>query len=394
MSIKNRLLLALLCSSLLIAGCNDNDKRRVITSDKAAIINTVDPGFAGANLELVDLLNTDTPLTAVEGNYDTNQSDFGLTAHGEYFYRIGKYNIDTVTKYSIRNPEHEIYTYSTIDKSDDTTSNTYTMVFLNDEKAYLIRYASDEIWVVDPSAATEAEFKTGEIDLSDYRRNNTPPGMSDGVIVDGKLYVSLQRLDGWTPTAGESYVAVIDTATDTEIDTRESDSSATLKGIQLESANPQSIIYNPEAGLFVQSIGTWSDDYIGGVEKIDTSDYSTELLIDDDNTTGRISGLAIVNDTLGYIISYTGWQNTSLYSFDPADGSIASSAVSNLAGPELDITSLTVDEDGRLWVSIGDASNPRVEILDTMSDSIVHTLETVMNPGKVVFAEASKTIQD
>lgn len=390
---KNKLIAGLVAGSLLLSGCfGDNDKKRLQATDKAAIINTVAADYSDSNLELVDLLNTDTPLTAVAGDYSTGQSDYTVDVWGEFFYRIGRSGIDTVSKYSIKAPETAIVSFDTRDAADDPTANPYSLVFVNDTKAYLIRYASDMLWIVNPSAESEANFKTGEIDLSAYRNNDTAPGMAAGVIVDDKLYLVLQRLNGWTPEENESYAVVIDTTSDEEIDTRAPGSAETLKGIRLQTANPQSIVYQPDAGLFVQSIGTWSGDYIGGIEKINTTDYSTSVIIDDDAGTGRMSGLALINDTLGYIISYAGWQNTSLYSFDPSNGDIADSAINNLSS--IDIKHLAVDDLDRLWVSIGDASNPRVAILDTMSDSIVHTVQTEMNPGKVVFAAAFVTIED
>ena len=388
---NTRLISALLFCSILITGCSDNDKSRLQATDKAAIINTAN-FTSGANLEIVDLL-AGGALQSEEGSYDDGQSDYTVTSYGEHFYRIGRKDIDTVSKYSIQEPGQAIYTYSTIDDPNDPTSNTYEIVFESNSKAYMIRYESNAIWVVNPSAETEADFKLGEIDLSAYRRNNTVPNMAGGVIVDDKLYVIMQRLDGWTATAGESWVAVIDTATDTEIDTDTTDAPASLKGIQLDVANPQKIIYDTNSDLlFVQAIGTYSGDYIGGVETIDPTDFSNNLLIDDDASTALIADIAIINDTLGYIVTYAGWGDNTLYAFNPANGAISDSATAGISS--LNIADLNTDENGWLWVSIAESADPRVEVVDTMSDNIIHTISTTYNPNKVVFAAAYQATSD
>src|SRR3546814_11605189 len=59
--------------------------------------------------------------------------------------------------------------------------------------------------------------------------------MSAGLIKDGKLYVALQRLQNFAATQSD-YIAVIDTATNTEIDT--GTGSTGLKGIDLPVNDP------------------------------------------------------------------------------------------------------------------------------------------------------------
>lgn len=296
-----------------------------------AIINTIAPDYTDSDLVLVDI--STSSFSKSSGNHQTGFSDYAVAAHGEYFYQIGRNNLDIVKQYSVSTPTSTNYSYSTLDDVNDPTSNPYTMVFVDNNKAFLIRYASDKLWVVNPSAASEANFKLAEIDLSayNYPTASDVPKMSSGIIVDGKLYLAMERLNGYTAVAGESYVAVIDVNTYQEVDTRTAGSSASLKGIQLKTANPQKLVYQEDAGLFVQSIGKWSGsdpaDYIGGVEKIDTTDYSTSYVIDDDSTTARISNLEIINETLGYVVIYYAWGSTALFSFDPSTGTIDDSPI-------------------------------------------------------------------
>ncbi|HEY9034599.1 MAG TPA: hypothetical protein VIN71_11720 [Pseudomonadales bacterium] len=381
----NQALVAILALTLLVTGCNDDDDNNAFclpASNNAAVINTVASDYTDANIELVDL-DADT-LQAAEGCFKTGQSDYSVSSYNSHFYRIGRNTIDTISKHSILAPNFTRYRYSTIDDGDSANSNPYDIIFASESKAYIIRYNSNRIWVVDPSAESEADFKLHEIDLSDYADADNLAEIAGGLIIGNRLFVFMERLEFWSPAAGNSYVAVINTDDDTEVDTRPVGSLDTLKGIRLQTANPQKMVYQAGAGLFVQSIGSWSGDYIGGIEKIDTADFSTSMIIDDNATTGRMSGLAIVSDTLGYVVSYAGWGNTSLYRFNPATGTMEDQPIDGFAG--IDITNLSVDSNQRLWVSIADAGNPRIALLDTADDSLITIISTVYNPGKVVFA--------
>lgn len=384
---------AVLTSALLLAGCNTDTKYRYIetnssasaTDKNMAIISTKGPG--DASFATVDL--GQSPLHAVEHNsITTGATDYGISAYGKHFYHIGKFQIDTVAKYSIDNPTQKIWQFSTLDASNDTTSNPYSLVFVSEEKAYLIRYGSNKLWIVNPSATTEANFKTGEIDLSEYDYNDNPPNMTAGIIVDGKLFLLLQRLDGWTAIAGNSYIAVFDVNTNAEIDTRQTGNPSPLLGIQLATANPMHLIYHKDVGILVQSIGSYGADKIGGIEKIDINDYSTATLLNEAIDDYKFDNIAIVNANKAYFSQYNGWQNNDLCSFNPSDTNVPSSVECNIAGIQgMPISNLTVDYQNRLWVSISDQGNPRIELIESANDTIVQTITTAYNPETVLITE-------
>ncbi len=405
---KTLFTLVTILASLQISSCSKDDNNNFVGSlDAAAIINTVASDYSDSDIELVNIEHgIDTgKLTAKSGNYANGLSDYSVAAYGENFYRIGRYGIDTITKYSITNPDTPVYTYSTLDNSEDPTSNPYQLVFLSETKAYLIRYNSPFIWIVNPSAATENDFKIDEIDMSDYNEPSTgsadgSPEISDGVIVDGKLFLTLQRQDNFTIVNSNAYVVVIDTATDTEIDTDNLDAPTELFGIQLQTNNPERITYQADAGLYVQSVGAYESwdgsipaDYKGGIEKVFLDDYSTDLIVDDGDALshpyGQIAGLVIVSDTLGYFIGYAGWGDNSLHEFNPSTGQVYWRNVAGLgddAYPD-DIPSINLGPQNSLWVSLADLANPRVLVIDTANNEIIDEVETQFNPAGVVFAE-------
>ncbi|MCK4786130.1 MAG: hypothetical protein KAV87_20400 [Desulfobacteraceae bacterium] len=266
----------------------------------------------------------------------------------------------------------------------DPSSNPHGLVFLNSEKAYLFRYGTTKAWIIDPSTTTEAGFKIGELDLSSYADGDGIPEMETGVIVDGKLFIILQRLDRnafWAPL--NTYVAVFDTSTDTEIDTGSPDA---VLGIPLEVKNPLSIQYlEANDTIYVQGAGDFfTPEYSGGIESIDPDTYDTSLILDDGDPYGNISGMAIVSATKGYFVGYAGWGDTTLYTFDPSTGTVGS-AVSglehkNIAGME---SGIYPDKNNMLWVC--NQTDARVDILDITTDTIDESVSTVLNPLRVVF---------
>ena len=97
----------------------------------------------------------------------------------------------------------------------DDSSNPYEMHFVSDSKAYILRYGSPSIWIVDPSvsAADEENFKIGEINLGAYDDDGIP-NMSTGLISNNKLFVVMQAMDSnYVP--GDAYLSVMDMTTDT-----------------------------------------------------------------------------------------------------------------------------------------------------------------------------------
>jgi len=235
-------------------------------------------------------------------------SDIIVKAYGEYFYPIGRYRLDNIAKFNINKPSSNIWQYSV----GDGTSNVHDMVFVSNQKAYLLRYGKDKIWIVNPSATTEDQFKLGEIDLSAYSDTDGIPEMESGLIIGNRLFVLLQRLDrnnNWAPQV--SYVAVIDTTTDTEIDTGISNDLG-VKGIPLPIKNVKKIQYL-DGRIYIQGIGRYassysgtSAEYSGGIAVMDPDTYEVSMLVDDGNDTnhpyGNITDMALDSQTKGYFI--------------------------------------------------------------------------------------------
>jgi hypothetical protein len=377
------LLSAVACVSLTACGGGSGNNRAVVAP---APVNAV---IAGVSFDYttsdISIAKTEAPFDVVTG-YDTkSQSDYGLDGFGSHYYRIGRYEIDTLSKYSIANPNLPVWEFSTKAPSE-STKNPYDMVFESETKAYLIRYESPVSWVIDPSVsqAEGSSFKTGEIDLSAYNDADGAPESSKGVIANGKLFILMERLDktaGWVP--GEAYVAVFDINTLQEIDTNTTDAPSNLKGIKLDIRNPNELRVVGDR-IYVSAVGNYyPQEFTGGIQSIDLDTYALANVLDDGPELGQISGLAIVSPTLGYFKGYTGWMNEALYQFNPSTGEVVDEPVNGLSG--LMLTFLEVGPDNTLWVGVGSEEAPHVLVLNTADNTETGRIDLQRNPSEISF---------
>lgn len=320
-------------------------------------------------------------------------SDITVASRGRYFYRIERYNADNITKFSITNPGSPIWQFSTMAPTDVQSSNPQDMVFASSTKAYILRYGSTKAWIVNPSVGVESKFKVGQLNLSAYADSDGLPEMQSGVIVNGKLFIVMQRLDadhGWVPSH-IPYVAVFDVATNKEINTGKG--SGSLKGVPLPVRNPNTIQYlKANNTIYVQGSGLWPGsghpkyEYTGGIVAINPETYETKMVLDDGNAKnhpyGAISQMAIVSKTKGYFVGYQGWGDNVLYRFNPTTGKVLGEVGRGLS--HINIAGLAVDKNKMLWVS--DATKARVVILNTATGTVDGRLKTGLNPARVVYA--------
>lgn len=359
---------------------------------QTGVVATVAADYSSGATSVIDVDPAGGPR-AVENDLAPTISDIVVAAYESAFYRLERFMGDNVTKFDISAPATPIYQYSVLDDGDTASANPHAMIFLNDQKAYLLLYGKTKAWIVNPSAATEAEFKIGELDLSAYGDSDGIPEMDNGVIVDGILYITLQRQDRdneWAP--GTAYLALFDTTTDTEIDTNVPNDDNVL-GIPLPIKNPGAIQYlETNDTIYVQGVGdygsfsgTRSLEYAGGIATVDPSSYITAILVDDgdddDAPYGLISSMAIVSADKGYFIGYDGFGDNTLYEFSPTTGDVSGTANDDLMNKSL--AGLAVDQNDMLWVC--NQSDAQVAILDTADNTIDQNVGTKLNPSNIAF---------
>ncbi len=394
----------ILAASLSLTACGDGGGSGgggpEPTARRFAVTVTAAPDFSSG---ATSVIAAEPPRTARNELVPT-VSDLAVACHGRYFFRIERFQADNVTKFDVDAPDRVLWQATTQDPTDTVSSNPGALAFVDDTKAYLLRYGSKKAWIVNPSATDPTGFKTGDLDLSAYDEGDGVPEMQAAVVVGDRLFVVLQRLNFFVPSE-TAYVAVFDVATDTEIDTgRGADG---LKGIPLEVRNPMTLRYDPATGLlYVAAPGRFAfggapAEYTGGIETIDPVTFETRLVVDDgtddDHPLGQILDAVVVDAQTGYLIGSAGYQDNTLYRFDPASGAVVSNAsgpraVLGLAG--LNLTHLAVAPDGRVWIGNGDPTAPGMMVLAPAPDPDDDALEealigTSLNPLQTCFAEVA-----
>lgn len=377
--------LLLLPTAILAACSGGNGGQDEPSLTNIAVVATRAPDYSSGAISLID---TTPPFAASNGRNANASSDLAVRADGDHYFLFARYAVNTISRYDAATPDTPTYTYSTNDSGEEN-SNPYDLIVASPTKAYLIRYGSSTIWIVNPSAVSEAAFHTGDIDLSAYDSDGIPE-MCAGVIKDGKLYVALQRLHNYAATQS-GYVAVIDTATDSEIETGKG--SDGLKGIELPIFNPTDLAFVPDSNtLLVIGAGDYGSfpDYIppynGGIVSIDTGTDTASLLLDDGDADahpyGQFNALAVVDADRAYFVGSTGFADQTLYRFDPGSNA-APVAVSDFADQELG--ALAVDPDGQLWVARTSDAAPGLSVLgfngttETVNKDLVDTALTPIN---------------
>lgn len=327
-------------------------------------------------------------------------SDMTGVSKGKYFYRMERSGANNITKFNISEPGKAIWQYST--EGAETGSNPHDLVFLTDNLAYLIRYGSSRIWLVDTTATKQENFKIGEIDLSAYADEDGKPEINSGVIIGNRLFVTIQRINfsgGWGNFVyNQSYVAVFNASTGSEINTGKGEYG--LKGIALPMENPGSIQYLKETGmLYVQCSGQYNKKYTGGITVIDPENFESAVLIDDGSESshpyGAVTGMVVVSPTKGYFVGYNGWGNNNLFRFNPSSFTAAPVAVSGFGGKNISALEPTsLDRNGYVWLATSDLdpatynlSNPSIRVIDSSSDQVDESISTKLVVQKIIFCD-------
>lgn len=380
-----RSLLALLPAAIALAACGGGDDGGTASSAPSsgatAVVTTVASDYSSGQVQLIDL--TADTLMASEGYFPTI-SDIVVDTNANDYYLIERAQADRIGKIDLGTPSEKEWEYAAIGGGEQGSANPYQLVLASDSKAYLLRYGKETAWIVDPSATSEENFKTGELDLSAYTASGAPaPRMSAGTIVNGKLFVTLQRLDGSFQPSNTSCVAVFDVETDQAVEADQDPDCG--DGIPLNGRNPGEILFQQDVGLLVQNTGAYDPDYsISGIDVIDPDDYSVETLVQADADTGLISNIAVLDADTGFFLGYDAFGSIDLRAFNPTSGEVASSAIANLEAQ--DLRDVTIGPESGLWVANAESGNPRVVLVDPTNGTVTTSVATDLPPAGIDFS--------
>ncbi len=265
-----------------------------------------------------------SPIT-VDCNVRPLHSDAVARYFNGYIYVVNRFGADNI---QILDPENGFSTICQV--SMGAGSDPHDIMVLGPNKAYVTRYNTNVIWIIDPALCAQ----TGSIDLSSLADADGKAEIDMMCRVGNRVFVTVQRLDrdspGWPPV-GPGYVAVIDAATNALVDTNPI--APGVQPIALEGKNPFSDIeLDPYGGeLYVSCVGLWGLRD-GGVESIDPNGLHSNGIVFTENAAGGdildveieggTKGFAIVSDAdfFTLLVSYnaeTGVKTGTLY--DPND---------------------------------------------------------------------------
>ena len=96
-------------------------------------------------------------------------------------------------------------------------------------------------------------------------------------------------------------------------------------------------------------------------------------------------GVEVVDANNAFLISQAGFGSSSV-KFNPNTGAIENSSFGSISG--VDVRYLAKGPAGNLWVAIGDATNPRVVVLNPADGTQVGAdLQTTLNPAGLNFVQ-------
>lgn len=372
------------------------DPQGTVQSDGTSIYAVVATGISGLGGSGAHSIVSYNAPRAVLNDFLATGDDIKMSSHGKYFYRIEDSNSHSITKFSIDAPAKPIWQFST--EGTENNSYPYELVSINNNKAYLIRYGSPKVWIVNPSATIESEFKIGEIDLSAYDSScgDGSPDPASAVIVGNKLFIAIQRLCFWD-TSEDSYLAVFNTDTNQEINTGMGSNG--LLGIRLDVRNPSKKIKYHNGYIYVPGTiypdnpawGTtsWTNyKNYSGIQRINTDTYIADINLIY-KAISTITSIEIISDTKGYLVRYNDWGNNSLLEFNPQTGVVSNNNVAGIGDTgNRNINDVIKDKNERLWISDSSSINPGIYILDTTTNTIEEgPLYTNLNPLEIAFCE-------
>jgi hypothetical protein len=353
-----------LCSAGLVAGDS-------IAGDWVFVTTT---DYITGNASVID----PGPPVTVDCNVRSLHSDAVARYFEPYIYVVNRKGGDNI---QILDPANDFATVRQF--SVGAGSDPHDILVLSPTKAYVTRYNTNLIWIVNPSTGAQ----TGSIDLSSLADADGLAEVDMMCRVGSRAFVTVQRLDRnnyWIPV-GKSYVAVIDTQTDALVDCNPS--TPGIQSIEMTATNSYSDIQlDPYTGsLYVSAPGNWGLRD-GGVEKIDPLGLQSEGIIFTETVAGGdMTDVEIAEGTRGYAIVNDDDFFTVLVSFDAETGV----KTGTLYDPnDYVIQDIEVSPWSHLYVADRTPTLPGIRIFDVLTNAQITTtpIDLCLPPYDITFS--------
>lgn len=264
-------------------------------------------------------------------------------------------------------------------------SNPQDIAFVSPTKAYVSRYGSASIAIVNPATGGSL----GSISLAPFADSDGLPEMARMVRVGRWLFVACQRLTGFQPT-NPSVIAVVDTQADTVFDV--DPATPGVQAIPLTLRNPVTTFEFDRARtrLLIGCVGAIGA-LDGGIEAIDPvgladlGPVTTETALG-----GDVSDLALRDASHAYAIVSSGSDNV-LRSWNLATGDTIGTLFH--VGGGFSLPDMELDDRGELYVCWNDPVTPGLVVFDDATDlKVAGPLSTGLPPVAVTFDHATDQV--
>ena len=309
-------------------------------------------------------------------------SDASLRFFGGRLYVVNRFGGDNV---QVVNPA----TYATaLQFSVGNGSNPHDIAFASATKAYVTRYESADLWIVNPQTGAHM----GTISLAAFADADGNPEMDRLVMVGPLLFVSLERINrpgGYVPD-DTALVAVVDTRADTLVDC-----DPALPGrqaIRLQLANPVTTFQFDRASsrLLIGCAGIYGV-LDGGIEWIDPVNLASGgVAITEAELGGDVGDVVWRDAQKSYAIVADLAGNTSLVRWRATDGEL----LGTLWSPGgYSLSDAELNDAGELWVCRNSFSGSALRVYsvanDTQSGADLHC---TLPPTAITFDAATAQV--
>jgi hypothetical protein len=301
------------------------------------------------------------PNWDTEINVASTHSDARLRVRQRLIYVVNRFLADNIHCFDPDNG------YDTVcQETMGSGSNPSDIIFCSDDKAFVPRYDSAWLYVVNPQDCTVID----SIFLGDLADGDGLPEMDYGIEVDGRVFVNIQRLDRdnfYIPTP-PSYLAVIDCETETLLDADPNEPG--VQGIELLGTNPYTRLQRDptDGNLLVGTVGGYGI-LDGGIERVDPASLvSAGWMIREEELGGDILAFRVVDAQHGYAVISDANFNACLVAFDPSSGTFQETL---FCTDGFNISQHLVVHDGLLFAGDRTITDPGLRVFDIDTGNLV-----------------------
>jgi hypothetical protein len=283
---------------------------------------------------------------------------------------------------------------TTLQFSVGNGSNPYDIAFASPTKAYVTRYESSDLWIVNPQSGVH----TGTIALGAFADADGIPEMDHMITVGPLLFISLQRVDrahGFVAT-DTSLVAVVDTRTDALVDCDAARPG--IQAIRLQLTNPVTAFQFDAATsrLAIGCVGDYSA-LDGGIEWIDPVTLkSAGIAMRESQLHGDVNAISLAPGRTGAahafaVVSDVAF-NTLLLRVDLTHAAITDTLY---APGGFAIGDIAENDAGELWVCDNGFGTSGVRMFNAVSGQpLAGPLACTLPPVALTFDSASGSVGD